>query len=412
MRRETEILKEKLAQVLIGQKDEQKENDLAKVINEYNKEYHLRNNILQKSENIKGVYITKYVANANPKDSAAKGILDSIKKIIDETEINGVVIDVKDEYGFELSENLKKLIDEFHQKNVWVIARIVALRESSLSEKNLDLYLKKSDKSLWRDGKGHYWLDPASYQVQKYIIDLALEAIDFGFDEIQFDYLRFPHDDQNAIYPFYDKKVEKEKVIRDFYLKIRDNLRERKKDIVLSVDLFGETATKFSSPEIGQNLANTVDVFDYISFMLYPSHFYFGFEVKEDKKRNLPALYFPAKDEDPAKVVSNHPYEVVLRSIFSAQDFISLIFEENLKLGLQPISLSQNGKLLFCPKPKIRPWLQDFDLKEDTSRGIFFDSQRVKDQIQASQEAGASGWLLWNPSSNYHFEALTKISNQ
>lgn len=261
---------------------------------------------------------------------------------------------------------------------------------------------------MWRDEKGYYWLDPASFQAQKYILDLALETIDFGFDEIQFDYVRFPHDDQNAIYPFYDKKVPKEEVIRNFYLKLRDNLRGHKREVVLSVDLFGENATKFSSLEIGQNLANTVDVFDYISFMLYPSHFYFGFEAKTDEKRSLPHLYFPAKDRDSAKVVSNHPYEVVLRSIFSAGDFIFSQFEENLKQGRQPNCLSQNSKLLFCPKPKIRPWLQNFDLKEDTDRGIFYDAQKVKAQIKASQDAQASGWLLWSPSNSYTIEALSK----
>ncbi len=406
--KETQLLKEKVAQILIGRDDGGEKNDFSKIIEDYNKKCYEREKILKKSENIKGVYITKYVANAGEKDLAAQEILNRIKKIVDETEINGVVIDVKDEFGFQLSENLKKLIDEFHQKNIWVIARIVVFREASFNEKNRDFYLQKKDKTTWRDGKGYFWLDPASSQVQKSIIDLSLETIDFGFDEIQFDYLRFPHDDQNAIYPFYDKKSEKKEIIRDFYLKIRNNLREHKSDIILSVDLFGENAIKFSSPEIGQDLINTIDIFDYISFMLYPSHFYFGFEVKADEKRNLPALHFPAQDKDPNKVVSNHPYEVILRSIFSAEDFISSVFEENLKLGRQPHCLSQNLKLLFCPKPKIRPWLQNFDLKRDTDRGIFYDAQKVKAQIKAAQDAQASGWLLWDPSNIYTIEALSR----
>lgn len=116
--KEIQLLKEKLAQTLIGKKDGEEKTNLSKIIEDYNKECFLREKILKKSESIKGVYITKYVANASEKNLVAKAILDQIKKIIDETEVNGLVIDVKDEFGFQLSENLKKLIEEFHQKNV------------------------------------------------------------------------------------------------------------------------------------------------------------------------------------------------------------------------------------------------------------------------------------------------------
>jgi len=291
-----------------------------------------------------------------------------------------------------------------HQEGVWVIARLVAFRDSSLVEERPDLYIKNQEGDLWEDEKGYHWFDPASSQVQKYLIGLCYEIIDFGFDEIQLDYIRFPIKDDEAVYPFYDNLEEKSDIIRDFCLKVRNNLRFYKSDIVLSVDLFGEVAVSSSSPSIGQNLVDFVDIFDYISFMLYPSHFFSGFSVKEDLERNLPAAYFPYEDEDISKVVSSNPYDIIYRSLLSASDYISLFYSQK---DLQPQCLGKDNSFLFCSQAQIRPWLQDFNLKVDSDRGILYDSQKVISQIQASEDSGSSGWLLWNPSNIYTKEALS-----
>ena len=121
--------------------------------------------------------------------------------------------------------------------------------------------------------------------------------------------------------------------------------------------------------------------------MLYPSHFYGGFSAPEDSKRQIPAAYFPYKDENTTStdhLVSSNPYQVISRSIFFSIDY-----------------LESNGL-----KAKVRPWLQDFDLKADTSRGIFYDAEKVRSEIFAAEDAGSSGWLLWNPSYIYTKEAL------
>ena len=342
----------------------------------------------QNSSNVKGVYMTEFIANSqNP---AAVRIREDIKKLLDETELNSVVIDVKEAYGPDMPSSLKKLIEELHQARpdgqpIWVIARIVVFRDSSLMDKQPELYIKTKDGDFWQDDGGGFWLDPASPEVQNYIIEFSKKVIDFGFDELQFDYIRFPSDGdlKDIVYPTYNQEEQKYEIISKFLLNLFNSLKSYQPSTILSVDFFGYTASQFNAFDIGQRLKD-VAIFDYISFMLYPSHFYGGLIISEDLKRGLPAISFPYTAEDINEVVSNHPYEVVLRSIFSASDCLN----------------SLNSKA------KIRPWLQDFNLKFDTDRGIYYDAEKIRAQIKATEDAGASGWLLWSSSNIYTKEAL------
>jgi len=324
--------------------------------------------IKEKSESLKGVYITSYIANS--KSAYAKKLRNDIFKFIEEGKINSVVIDVKEAQGPMLPTQLKDLISEFHQKNAWVIARIVIFRDDSLLKSHPEFYLKSKAGSFWQDNQKCFWLDPASLGVQDYIIDFSKEVIDFGFDELQFDYIRFPSDGdlKDIVYPFYDGSKEKEEIIGEFASRLQRELKDYKKEIILSVDLFGYLATQFESLEIGQRLKDCKDL-DYISFMLYPSHFYGGFRD------------FPYRSENIEKVVSNHPYEVVFESIQTASDFLE--------------SLGGTAK--------IRPWLQAFDLKVDTERGIFYDAEKITAQIKAAKDANSAGYLLWSPTNTYDF---------
>lgn len=354
----------------------------------------------EKSADIRGVYMNEFAANSQ--NAAMVNTRGTIKKLLDETELNGVVIDIKEAGGPNLPYSLKKFIDELHQKGVWVIARVVVFRDASQKEKNPSWYVKKlvsatstdgfatTTETFWQDSAGGYWLDPKNKDAQDYIIGFSKKAIDFGFDEIQFDYIRFPSDGDtiNIIYPYYDAAAEKKyEVIRDFFSYASSQLRDYKGSIMLSADLFGYVATQYQSFEIGQRISDAAKSFDYISFMLYPSHFYGGFKIDADLKRGLPQAYFPYKDSDISQVVSSNPYQVVLRSILEAWDYL-----ESIGSGA-----------------KIRPWLQDFDLAGDASRGIYYDAEKVKAQIQAAKDASSSGWLLWNKSSVYTKEAFDLV---
>ena len=338
----------------------------------------------QRSQNVKGLYMNEFVANS--KSLAGTKIRQDINSLLYETQLNAIVIDVKEAHGPYLPYSLKPLIKELKERDIWIIARIVVFRDSSLIDEKPDLYLKTKDGDFWQDQSGEYWLDPASPEVEKYITEFSKKVIDFGFDELQFDYIRFPSDGdlENIVYPFYDKKKEKWEVIREFMQNISRQLRKYQTKIILSADLFGLVAVHHNELGIGQRLEDAAEFFDYISPMLYPSHFYGGFKVKKDESRKLPALYFPYESEDISQVVSNHPYEVVFRSIFSARDYFS--------------------ELDF--KTEIRPWLQDFSLKKDSERGIHYDVEKIQLQIEAAEAAGASGWLLWSPANIYTEDAL------
>jgi hypothetical protein len=311
----------------------------------------------EKSSQIKGIYVG---AGNNPK---------YFKTLLSETELNGVVIDVKEAYGSNLSNYLKNLVKELHHQNTWVIARIVVFRDSSLVEEKPEWYLKTATSTatsitLWQDEVEQYWLDPSKEEVQDYIINFSKTVVDYGFDELQFDYIRYPDN--------YPGRAERFQNIGDFFEKVSKALREYKPSIILSVDLFGYVATQFNSFGTGQRLVDAGKYFDYLSFMLYPSHFYGGFEVGKDEIRELPALKYSYPE------VTEYPYQVVLRSVLSAKDYLSW----------------------FGYKAKIRPWLQDFTLKTE------YDAEKVKAQIQAVIDASATGWLLWNPAYIYTREAL------
>ncbi|MEK7503757.1 MAG: putative glycoside hydrolase [Patescibacteria group bacterium] len=367
-----------------------------KFIEEENEKKILINQALNKSSQVKGIYLNEFIANYQT--PFAKASRENIKKMLQETELNGVVIDIKENNGPNLPDSLKAFIEELHQQDVWVIARICVFRDSSLREKKPEWYLKDSSATssdnIWKDPAGASWLDASSTEVQAYIVDFSKKAIDFGFDELQFDYIRFPSDGKikNIVYPFYDAKTEKYEVIGGFFSKLPRDLKEYKPSIILSADLFGYLATQFQSFDIGQRLLDAGKYFDYLSFMLYPSHFYGGFRVDYDEQRGLPALRLLYKDETTTSslnLVSSNPYSVILRSVLSSVDYLSAY-------GLTT---------------KVRPWLQDFNLSYDVSRGIIYDVERVKAQIQGAEDAGSAGWLLWN-SANIYTEAALKKTGQ
>lgn len=334
-------------------------SETKKFIEERQAKLAIINEVRVKSANIKGIY------------AGSARNFESFKSLLDETELNSLVIDIKESYGANLSPSLKNSIIDLHKKDIWAIARIVLFRDSSLLGKNPSWYLTFSSTtdatttiSLWQDKAGQYWLNPQNQEVHDYLIEFSKKAIDYGFDELQFDYIRYP-DDYTEI-PGEDKI----KIIGDFFSKLSNSLREYKPSTMLSVDLFGYVATQFNSYGTGQRLIDAAKNFDYLSFMLYPSHFYGGLNTK--------GIFYPYPE-----VVEN-PYDVIYYSIASAADYLSL----------------------FGAEAKIRPWLQDFNLKADKDRGVFYDAEKVRLQIEGAENATSSGWLLWNPSYIYTKEAV------
>ncbi len=331
----------------------------------------------QVPEEIKSVYLTSWSANT-------EGYLKYVIDLAERTEINAVVIDIKDwsgyvfydtsvkeaeEYGAEkiFLSDIEKLIERFHNHNIAVIARIVVFQDPVLAAADPSLAIKSKEKTeesnednFWLDKNGLAWVDPSSEKAWDYNIKIAKDAFEKGFDEVNFDYIRFPSDGdlKDMIFPFFDKKTAKHIVIGGFF----EHLREELKGERISVDLFGLTTMSYNDLGVGQIIEDAFLYFDFVCPMVYPSHFAFGFEGLED----------PEKE----------PYKVVFETMKKAK--------KRLKLSGQK-------------KAKLRPWLQDFDLKVD------YDEKMVREQIEAVYDAlgdDFSGFMLWSSDNIYTEKAL------
>ena len=317
----------------------------------------------------KGIYITYRTASHRRMDD----LIDLVKR----TELNTMVIDIKDyagrisfdteselinEFGSEQIwiKDIKGLIDKLHRQGIYVVGRVVVFEDNFLPQKDPYLALKTSGGYLWRDNRGLSWLDPASQDVWDYVVEIAKEAHKVGFDEINLDYVRFPTDgDISAIiYPFWDYKTPKKEVMRSFFEYISERIKPL--GMFLSADLFGLTLTSKTDLNIGQWLEYAAPYLDYICPMVYPSHYPAGHD----------GFINPAA----------HPYEVIHDALVVGNERLA--------------SISSSAKL--------RPWLQDFDL------GANYNAKMIELQKEAVYNAGAYGWLLWNPKNIYTEDGLLK----
>jgi hypothetical protein len=310
---------------------------------------------------VKGIYLTSYTAVSKR--------MEQIRELVRTTELNAVVINVNDieplaVYDSALGEVIKKL----NQEGVHTIARIVVFQNEPLVKNHPELAIKTKGGAVWRDGGGHRWIDPASPVAQQEIIKVSEAALQLGFRELNYDYIRFPSDGavSATVYPDWDRQVSKSEVINSFGKLLRDKLKPAHPEVILSADIFGHAILVDDDANIGQNFVSLVDYFDVICPMVYPSHYRagnFGFA-------------------NPAA----NPYGVVHGTLVKAQE-----------------KLAAAGKAGVI----LRPWLQDFNL------GAKYTPEMVRQQIAAVDDAGyKNGWLLWNARNVYSSAALLPESGQ
>lgn len=353
---------------------------------------------LQTPEPLRAVYMTACVAGTPE-------FREALVMLIDETELNSMVIDLKDYSGylsfFPKDETLrefvskrcavpgmKEFVETLHEKNIYVIGRITVFQDPVLAKRRPELAVKKrSDGSMWRDYKGLSFTDPGAKEVWEHHVAVAKEAYVIGFDELNFDYIRFPSDGpmQDIAFPWSGDR-DKSDVLEDFFAYLFEQLKPT--GVVLSADLFGMTTTNTDDLNIGQILEKTAPYFDYIAPMVYPSHYPPNFNG------------FPNPN--------HYPYEVVKYSMDSAVKRLLSTTTPVALAGAAP--LSTTTKPYFYPKPafpigKLRPWLQDFDY------GGNYDVAEVQAQIRAVYDAGLTSWMLWSPSNKYTRDALLPQDN-
>ena len=315
----------------------------------------------------KALYLSFYGIGSTKLREAALGL-------IDKTELNAVVIDVKGDRGMiafktslplaeqahsnELTtmRDAKAMIDRLHHDNIYAIARIVVFKDDPLATARPDLAVKRAGGAIFRDREGLAWTDPFNTDVWDYNISIALEAAQLGFDEIQFDYVRFPDSPGLKFSKPTDMK-SRLGAISGFLAEARRRLTPY--NVFLAADIFGYVTWNLDDTHIGQRLEELAPIVDYISPMLYPSCFQFG----------IPGYRDPVA----------HPYEIV---------FLSL----------------QNARERGIHSNRFRPWLQAFrDYAFDHRE---FTGTQIRAQISAAEKFGSDGWMLWNPRNQYTGEGL------
>jgi hypothetical protein len=296
----------------------------------------------------------------------------AVMDLFDNTELNTAVIDIKEMEGqvyidgvktadangayFKAIPNIKEYLEKLKEKNIYTVARIVVFRDNLMPRKKPSMAVKNSDGSLWMDRKGITWLDPYSKEAWDYTIEICERAIELGFEEIQFDYIRFPSDGntKNCVYSNKNhSSAEASKALVAFLKEA--NKRLKAKGAMISIDVFGGTTTATDDMGIGQKIIEMTEWVDYVSPMIYPSHYY--------------------KGEFGLDVPNKEPYIVVYKAI--------------------------EGALKRIPKEKLRPWLQDFSMY-----GYPYTKNEVRAQIQASYDNDIGSWLLWNARCVYTRDAL------
>ena len=334
-------------------------------------------NIDYPEDGVKGIYLTGH--------SAGGARLADLTKLLNDTELNAMVIDVKDDFGdmtFDLKsdnplikENTQNYVSDpaqmmkhMEEHQIYPIARVVVFKDTRLAEARPELSFTHEDGSVWKNGRGESFVNPFSQEVWEYNVEIAKQAAKMGFKEIQFDYVRFPEgfetrsDELKYTYGGYQEKglddiQQRVEAVTDFVKYAKKELEPYGVDV--SVDIFGYSATVPEAPGIGQNFSKISENVDVISSMIYPSHWgsYFG---------------IAKPDLEPYKLVSEY------------------MKVENDVLGK-----------LDTP-PQSRPWLQDFTASY-LGAGNYreYGQAEIEAQIRALKEAGVNEFLLWDAGNTY-----------
>ena len=327
----------------------------------------------------KGIYLTGYTAGG-------KRFYDLLD-LVNRTELNAMVIDVKNDDGLityktrnEMAlsvganrivqiKDIEKRMADLKKNGVYAIARIVAFKDTRAAGSRPDLAIKTKSGTVWRDNKGNAWLNPYNRESWEYILDVAKEAVEYGFDEIQFDYVRFPTDGNRKLIDYGEAK-EKESMaeaIAAFMKYATEVLND--KGVFVSADIFGQVTTNKDDMGLGQQLEDLTVSTNILCPMVYPSHYYPG----------VYGVSYPDFE----------PYKIVYTSISTAVKRMEAVDHKG-------------GKAI------LRPWLQDFTASYLKDGYQVYGRKQVREQIQATYDSGVEEWLLWNAGNYYTEGALLK----
>ena len=314
---------------------------------------------------VRGLYVNRFAAQSTRRMRWMLGIADS-------TEINALVIDVKDEFGLNYRSedpelrrnegamgkiaNLKALVDTMAAHGVVSIARMVVFKDSVAARANPAHVIRKQDGTAWRDREGLTWVNPYDRTIWEYNIKVAEEMARMGFDEIQFDYIRFPEPYRSLpqqVFPEANGRT-KAQALAEFLRTACPRVRAL--GARCTIDVFGLVTTVNGALEVGQHWETLTGVVDVLLPMTYPSHY-------------PPGSFGVARP-------NAEPYKIQYAAISRAN-------ERDRAAGI-------------TTPEHVRPWLQAFTIGQPP-----YGAEHVAEQKRAVYDAGYDGWVLWHPGSKY-----------
>ncbi len=358
---------------------------------------------------LKAAYMTSCIASG-------KKLRAPLVKFVEATELNALVIDIKDFSGMVSIDtgdphfvvnthgcnipDIREFIAELHSKGIYVIGRVTVMQDQVYTKSHPDAAVKrKSDGATWHDNKGLAFVDPGASEYWQYMVDLGKASHGVGFDEINYDYIRYPSDGDMANAKFTRTgSTTKAAMMKKFYAAVGGGMRQA--GVPTSADLFGMTTTNTDDLGIGQVLENALISFDFVAPMVYPSHYPPNFNGWKD-----PNLV---------------PYEIVKFSMQKAVTRANML--EQIESGwVAPVVASSSATSThgtasstakFVPKgiyaQKLRPWIEDFDCCAPHTHD--YTEADVRAQMKAVYNSGLTSWMMWDPKNIYTKSAYDSVS--
>jgi len=328
-------------------------------------------------EPIKGIYVSGHVAGISSR-------MDALIELADTTEINAFVIDVKadegritydvdiaavDEIGADTNyiKDIDGLMDKLYDHDIYPIARIVTFKDPYLAKNKPEYAIKNQDGSLWYY-KNVPWLNPYNKESWDYVLDVAKDAAKKGFKEIQFDYIRFEATStlKNANFDGLENGLDRKDIILEFVEYAMEELKPY--GVEVSADVFGTVITSdVDATIIGQDYVRMSNVLDVICPMVYPSHYGYGFYGTPSGQHS--DLY---------------PYRIIKGSMDDSTKELDKIPEGE-------------------KSAVVRPWLQAFTASYlGSGNYMVYGKEAIRDQIEATYDAGLEEWILWHAGVRYN----------
>ena len=324
---------------------------------------------------VKGIYVSGPVAGI------AK--MDDLIDLVDRTELNAMVIDIKNDEGkvtykmqseqvLEIDAgvryipDIEDLVARCKEKDIYLIARIVAFRDPYLAEQKPEWAVHTKNGDIFRDKNGMAWINPYCREVWDYLVEIASEAARAGFDEVQFDYIRFSTDigEEEVDYGPESESVDKIEIITEFTKYLYEKLVPQ--GLYVAADVFGTVIdNKTDQAIVGQDYVQMAAHLDYLCPMVYPSHYHNG------------SYGITVPDAE--------PYRTIYAAASSSMQELSTVPEEN--------------------RAHVRTWLQSFTASWVPGY-ISYGPEQIRAQIKGAYDAGYDEWILWNAAVNYQPDAF------